>query len=90
MKVIAIRDSYFNDGDKPTHKAIHKGAIYHITAKHFNPENTYFRDADVHYPNGFHLYELLEQKGTHVADMFLELPDELFENVETEQQTEAI
>ena len=79
MKVIAIRDSYFNDGAKPTDKAIHKGAIYHVTAKHFNPEDTYFLDAGVRYPNGFHLYELLEQTGAHVADLFLELPNELFE-----------
>jgi hypothetical protein len=90
MKVIAIRDSYFNDGVKPTHKAIHKGAIYHVTAKHFNPEDVYFYDVGVRYPDGVHLYELLEQIGTHVADMFLELPEELFENVETKQETEAI
>lgn len=85
MKVIAIRDCYFNDGDKPTDKAIHKGSIYHVVNKHFIPEDTYFRDTQTYYPNGVYLYELLEQIGRHCEGLFLELPEDLFETEKTKQ-----
>ena len=85
MKVIAIRDSYFNDDTKPTDKAIHKGSIYHVIDKHFKPGDIYFLDTETHYPNGVYCYELLEQKGMHVVDLFLELPDNLFETEKTKQ-----
>jgi hypothetical protein len=90
MKVIAIRDSFFNDGTKPTDKAIHKGSIYHVVNKIFDPNPYHFIDTDERYPNGVQFYVLLEQRGKHVGDLFLELPEELFENVETKQETEAI
>lgn len=79
MKVIAIRDSYFNDGIKLTDKALNKGSIYHVVAKHYKPKPTYFLDTGSFYPNGVTYYELLEQTGFHVEDAFLELPDDLFE-----------
>ena len=86
MKIIAIRDSYFNDGHKMTDEvAIHKGSIYHVTNIHFKPGPQYFMDTGTHYPNGVHFYEVVEQIGFHVVDMFLELPDDLFET-ETEKQ----
>jgi len=86
MKIIAIRDSYFNDGHKMTDEvAIHKGSIYHVTNIHFKPGSQYFMDTGTHYPNGVHFYEVVEQIGFHVVDMFLELPDDLFET-ETEKQ----
>lgn len=85
MRVIAIRDSYFNDGHKLTRNlAIHKGSIYHVTNIAFKPGPQYFEDTGNYYPNGIHFYELVEQVGWHVEDMFLELPDDLFET-ETEK-----
>jgi len=86
MRVIAIRDSYFHDGNKMTGElAIHKGSIYHVINVGFKPGEQYFLDTGSYYPNGVHFYELVEQKGWHVEDMFLELPDDIFE---TETETE--
>lgn len=79
MKVIAIRDSYFGKDGVVYELAIHKGSIYHVVNKMFDPNPYHFLDTNEHYPNGVHFYELLEQRGKHVADLFLELPDELFE-----------
>jgi hypothetical protein len=87
MRVIAIRDSYFNDGNKLLGIAVHKGSIYHVANVHHNPGNYYFQDTGSHYPNGVNFYELVEQIGHHVEDMFLELPDDLFE---TETETEKV
>jgi hypothetical protein len=86
MKIIAIRNSYFTkDGTLTDEVAIHKGSIYHVTNIHFKPGPQYFIDTGTHYPNGVHFYEVVEQIGFHVVDMFLELPDDLFET-ETEEQ----
>ena len=87
MRVIAIRDSYFNDGKTLTDLAIHKGSIYHVANVHHKPGKQYFEDTGSYYPNGVNFYELVEQIGYHVEDMFLELPDDLFE---TETETEEI
>jgi len=86
MRVIAIRDSYFNDGNKLLGIAIHKGSIYHVANVHHNPGNHYFQDTGSHYPNGVNFYELVEQIGSHVEDMFLELPDDDFEEGIQEEQ----
>jgi hypothetical protein len=83
MRVIAIRDSYFNNGNALTDLAIHKGSIYHVANVHHKPGKQYFQDTGSYYPNGVNFYELVEQIGHHVEDMFLELPDDLFE-IETE------
>jgi hypothetical protein len=86
MKIIAIRNSYFTkDITLNDEVAIHKGSIYHVTNIHFKPGPQYFLDTGTHYPNGVHFYEVVEQIGFHVVDMFLELPDDLFET-ETEEQ----
>ena len=53
MRVIAIRDCYFNDGTKPTEQSIHKGAIYHVIDKVFIDRPTYFFDSGALYPNGY-------------------------------------
>ena len=91
MKIIAIRDSYFNDGHKMTDEvAIHKGSIYHVTNMHFKPGPQYFLDTGTHYPNGVHFYEVVEQIGFHVVDMFLELPDDLFETEEQKNKSYEI
>jgi hypothetical protein len=87
MRVIAIRDSYFNDGKTLTDLAIHKGSVYHVTETYFKPGKHYFQDTGSYYPNGVGFYRLLEQIGSHVEDLFLELPDNLFE---TETETEEI
>ena len=86
MKVIAIRDSYFNDGTKPTDKAIHKGSIYHVIGERFDPRPSYFLDTGSYHPNGVTFYEVLEQGGSHLKDIFLELPDDLFETEEVTEQ----
>lgn len=83
MRVIAIRDSYFNDGKTTTDIAIHKGSIYHVANIHHKPGKHIFQDTGSYYPNGVNFYELVEQVGYHIEDMFLELPDDLFET-ETE------
>lgn len=85
MRVIAIRDCYFNDGTKPTDQSIHKGSIYHITNKIFVDRPEYFLDTKAYYPNGYWLYELLEQRGKHVSDLFLEIPED-----DIEQQAETL
>ena len=91
MRVIAIRDSYFNDGHKMTDEvAIHKGSIYHVTNMHFKPGPQYFLDTGTHYPNGVHFYEVVEQIGFHVVDMFLELPNDLFETEEQKNKSYEI
>jgi hypothetical protein len=88
MRVIAIRDSYFNDGKNLTNNiAIHKGSIYHVVNVHHKPGEQYFLDTGSYYPNGVNFYELVEQIGYHVEDMFLELPDDIFE---TETETEEV
>jgi hypothetical protein len=84
MRVIAIRDSYFNNGNALTDLAIHKGSIYHVANVHHKSGKQYFQDTGSYYPNGVNFYELVEQIGYHVEDMFLELPDDLFE-IETEE-----
>jgi len=76
MRVIAIRDSYFNDGTKPTDLAIHKGSIYNVIGKRFFSSPHHFKDTGNYYPNGVYAYELLEQTGMHIEDMFLELHDD--------------
>ena len=88
MKVIAVRDSYFTNRESreiTNDLAIHKGSIYHVVNKIFDPGKFYFIDSGSHYPNGVHFYELLEQTGFHVEDMFLELPEDLFETEKTKQ-----
>jgi hypothetical protein len=86
MRVIAIRDSYFNDGKTLTDLAIHKGSIYHVVNIHHEPGKRYFQDTGSYYPNGVNFYELVEQIGHHVEDMFLELPDDDFEEGIQEEQ----
>ena len=82
MRVIAIRDSRFNDGVKQTSIAIHKGSVYHVVNKVFSPKEYRFQDTGNHYPNGVWFYELLEQEGYHVEDIFLEIPkDEIKEEL---------
>ena len=76
MRVIAIRDSYFNNGKTTTDIAIHKGSIYHVVNIHHKPGEQYFQDTGSYYPNGVNFYELVEQIGHHVEDAFLELPDD--------------
>jgi hypothetical protein len=88
MRVIAIRNSYFNDGTKLTDLAIHKGSIYHVSNVHFDPKKHYFQDTGSYYPNGVNYYELIEQRGYHVEDMFLPLPDDDFEEGIQEEQIE--
>ena len=85
MRVIAIRDSYFNDGVKLTDLAVHKGSIYHVTETHFEPGAHLFQDTGSFHPNGVNYYRLLEQKGLHVSDMFLPLPDDFEEGIQEEQ-----
>jgi len=87
MRVIAIRDSYFNDGNKLLDLAIHKGSIYHVSNIYHQPGKHIFQDTGSYYPNGVNYYELVEQIGYHVEDMFLELPDDIFE---TEMETEEV
>jgi hypothetical protein len=86
MRVIAIRDSYFSDGKTLTDLAIHKGSVYHVTETYFKPGKHYFQDTGSYYPNGVGFYRLLEQTGLHVEDMFLELPDDDFEEGIQEEQ----
>lgn len=86
MRVIAIKDCYFNDGTKPTEQSIHKGSIYHVIDKIFVDKPTYFYDSGTLYQNGYWLYELLEQRGKHVSSLFLEIPDDDL----VEEQVESI
>ena len=86
MRVIAIRDSYFNNGKTTTDIAIHKGSIYHVVNIHHKPGEQYFQDTGSYYPNGVGFYRLLEQIGSHVEDLFLELPDDDFEEGIQEEQ----
>lgn len=72
MRVVAIRDSVFSRTDV---KALHKGSIYHVVNKVFYPYPMSIGDLG-EYPNGFWLYELLELRGLHHEDYFLELPDD--------------
>ena len=87
MRVIAIRDVYFNDGIKITNLAIHKGSIYHVTNVHHKPGKHLFQDTGSYYPNGVNFYELVEQVGFHIEDAFLELTDDI---IETKTETEEI
>lgn len=85
MRVIAITDCYFNDGVKLTDQSIHKGSIYHVMETYFEPGARYFLDTGSFHPNGVTYYKLLEQKGAHVSDMFLPLPDDFEEGIQEEQ-----
>ena len=85
MRVVAIRDSYFNNGVQLTGLAIHKGSMYHVTDVHFQPGPRYFKDTGSFYPNGINFYRLVEQQGWHAEDMFAEVPDDFEEGIQEEQ-----
>ncbi len=89
MKVIAIRNSFFNKNNILTELAIHKGSVYHVVNVIFKDRPQYFEDTGRLYPKGVRFFELLEQKGFHVEDMFMELPDDdtiEFEEIKTEME----
>ena len=87
MKVIAIRNSFFSENLQEL--AIHKGSIYHVVNTIFKDKPQYFADTGRLYPHGVRFFELLEQRGLHVEDIFMELSDEditEFEEVITEKE----
>lgn len=76
MRVTAIRDSYFSEGNRLLHQALHKGSTYNVMGKFFVGGPCMYADLGK-YPKGHWVYQLLELPGFHHEDYFTEATDDL-------------